>query len=718
MKQLLINKGNPIVAEVPVPESLPGFLLVRLEASCVSPGTEMAGIAASGKSLLQRAMEQPDKAKAAILQMKKQGISKVWKQAKQKFGKEGLSGYSAAGVVIDSGEGCDGFTRGMRVAVAGAGLANHAEFVTVPINLAVPIPDGVSAEDASSVALGGISMQAVRRAEVSLGERVAVIGCGPLGLLAVQMLVASGCRVFATDLDARRLAMAREFGAEQAVSPADEDIVSRATHWSGGMGVDSAIVFTATSSGEPVSQAFRMARRKGKVVLAGVAGGEYKRDEMYTKELDFLISTSYGPGRYDDEYELRGKDYPYAYVRWTEKRNMESYLELIDRDRVNVKPLIEVIESIDDAPAAYEKLKSPERPLLAVLRYEDGEGDTEETAPLVSPGTPWKQKSESDPLAIALVGAGSFVQSMHVPILKSMEGRVSVPWALSRTGPSARSCAAKIAGCQSETNYDKVLADGDVDAVLIGTRHDTHADLSVRALNAGKAVFVEKPMCLTPEEFENVKAAVEGSSAPYMVGYNRRYSPFTDRIRREVAGRSHPLMINYKMNAGYLPVDHWTQGHEGGGRLLGEACHIIDLFRSIVGHPVSSIHCAPIRGNNPAALANDNFCLTLTYEDGSVANLTYTSLGHRDISKERMEVFFDQKAFILDDYLTMEAHGMPKAEMTLKQQDKGHAAELEAFRDAASSGERFPIPWEEMIETWWVTWQADQICRKGNGLDA
>lgn len=717
MKQILINKGNPIVADVPVPESLPGFLLIRLEASCVSPGTEMAGIAASGKSLLQRAMDQPDKAKAAILQMRKQGIGKVWKQAKKKFGKEGLSGYSAAGVVIDSGAGCDGFIRGMRVAVAGAGLANHAEFVTVPINLAVPIPDGVSAEDASSVALGGISMQAVRRAEVSLGERVAVIGCGPLGLLAVQMLVASGCRVFATDLDARRLAMAREFGAEQAVSPADEDIVSRATHWSEGMGVDSAIVFTATSSGEPVSQAFRMARRKGKVVLAGVAGGEYKRDEMYTKELDFLISTSYGPGRYDDEYELRGKDYPFAYVRWTEKRNMESYLDLIDSGRVNVASLIEVVESIDNAPAAYEKLKAPERPLLAVLRY-DGKDDVEgNISPTPSADNSWKKISENDPLAIALVGVGAFVQSMHVPILKAMEGRVSVPWALSRTGPSARACAAQIEGCKIETDYDKALADKGVNAVLIGTRHNSHADLTIRALNAGKAVFVEKPMCLTSSEFDSINEAVENSAAPYMVGYNRRYSPFADVIRREVAGRANPLMIQYTMNAGFLPSDHWTQGPEGGGRLLGEACHIVDLFRSLVGCPVVSMHCAPIRGDNPSSLPTDNFNLTLSYSDGSVASLIYTAQGNNDVSKERMEVYFDQKIFKLDDYLTMEAHGMPKAELVLKQQDKGHTAEMQAFRDAATSGERFPIPWEELVETWQVTRQADEICRQGDLLE-
>ncbi|MCU0772591.1 MAG: bi-domain-containing oxidoreductase [Verrucomicrobia bacterium] len=716
MKQVVVKSGKPLVVDVPAPALLPGFLLVEVRASCVSPGTEMAGIAASGKSLLQRAMEQPDKAKAALLKMKDQGVSAVWRQAKRQFDREGLAGYSAAGVVVDVGPGAEGFTRGMGVAVAGAGMANHAEVVSVPVNLAVPIPEGVDFDAASSVALGGIAMQGVRRAEVALGERVAVIGCGPLGLLAVQMLQASGCRVFATDLDERRLAMAGEFGAECTANPSTEDIVKRALHWSGGQGVDAAIVFTATSSGEPVSQAFQMSRRKGRVVLVGVAGGEYERDEMYTKELDFVISTSYGPGRYDEDYELRGRDYPYAYVRWTEKRNMEAYLELLRRGVVRVDPLIEVREPLSNAPAAYERLKSPQRPLLAVIQYEER---TQEPSPIqgrVEAVGVWHTPASGAPVALALVGAGSFVQAMHVPVIKGMAGKVSVPWACSRTGTSARACAALLPGCQPTTEYDVVLADPAVHAVLIGTRHDTHADLAIRALKAGKAVFLEKPMCLTPAEFESVQAAVRESAAPFVVGYNRRFSPFADIVRREVSRRIHPLMIHYTMNAGYLPPTHWTQGPEGGGRLLGEACHIIDLFRSLVGQPVREVSCSPLRSPSAAALPTDNFTLSLTYGDGSVATLLYTAQGHKAVPKERMEVYFDEKAFILDDYLAMEAHGMSKAGLALKQRDKGHAAELAAFHRAVATGERFPIPWEELVETWQVTWQADQICRSGEAL--
>jgi predicted dehydrogenase/threonine dehydrogenase-like Zn-dependent dehydrogenase len=720
MKQIVIRKGSPVVVEVPVPAAAPGFLLVRLHATCVSPGTEMAGIAASGKSLMQRVLAQPDKAKAALVQMRTQGFSAVWEKARQNMEKEGGCGYSAAGVVIDVGPEVIGFSRGMRVAVAGAGHANHAEVVAVPVNLAVPMPVGLGFVEASSVALGAIALQGVRRAGLTLGERVAVIGCGALGMLALQLLRAAGCKVFATDLDPGRLELARRLGADATGNPAIGEIVKEATHWSEGRGVDAALVFAATSSSEPLSQAFQMCRRKGRVVLVGVAGNQYKREDMYAKELDFLISTSYGPGRYDDRYELTGQDYPFGYVRWTENRNMAAYLDLLARKVVDVASLITVRERLENAPVAYERLKSPERPLLAVLECD---GETAEATPaglhptsaraekLGISTAKWSPPAAGQPLGLALIGAGSFVQGMHVPLLMAMAGKVVMPWSCSRTGLSARTSAAMIPGCQPSTSYDEVLADPAVHAVLIGTRHDTHAALAIRALEAGKAVFLEKPMCLTAEEREALRVAVEASKAPFMVGYNRRFSPFAERIRLAAANRIHPLMIQYTMNAGYLPREHWTQGPEGGGRLLGEACHLIDLFRSLVGQPVRELSCTPLRSANPAAFATDNFSLTLSYADGSVANLIYTALGHKEVPKERMQVFFDEKTFVLDDYLALKAHGIGKADMQLKIQDKGHRAELVAFVGAACGGTRFPIPWEELLETWDISHQADRICR-------
>lgn len=718
MKQLVIKKGNPLVVEVPAPTAVPGFILVELRATCVSPGTEMAGIAASGKSLLQRVMAKPDKAKAALAQMRSQGFSSVWNKAMQTMEKESGCGYSAAGVVIDVGPGVTGFHCGMRVAVTGAGHANHAEIVAIPVNLAAPIPDGLGFDEASSVALGAIAMQGVRRAGVSLGERVAVIGCGPLGMLALQMLRAAGCQVFATDLDDGRLETAQKLGADCIANPANEDIVTRATHWSDGRGVDAVLVFASTSSPEPLSQAFRMSRRKGRVVLVGVAGNEFRRADMYAKELDFVISTSYGPGRYDDSYELEGQDYPFGYVRWTENRNMAAYLELLASGAVNVTDLITVKEPLENAAAAYEKLKSPERPLLAVLKCNQEEPEATvaqktKPEPRDEVTAKWRAPAAGETPGLALVGAGSFVQSMHVPLLKAMAGKITIPWSCARTGLSARTSAAAIPGCKATTSYEDVLADPGVHAVLIGTRHDTHAALAIQALRAGKAVFLEKPMCLTVDEREALREAVEASEAPFMVGHNRRFSPFAQKIREEAAKRVHPLMIQYVMNAGYLPGTHWTQGPEGGGRLLGEACHIIDLFRSLVGHPVREVSCSPLRSGNPAAFSTDNFSLTLTYQDGSVANLIYTALGHKNLPKERMQVFFDEKAFVLDDYLTLIAHGAGKAGMELKTQDKGHRAEHEAFSAALDGSTRFPIPWEELLETWDVSHQADRICREG-----
>jgi predicted dehydrogenase/threonine dehydrogenase-like Zn-dependent dehydrogenase len=718
MKQVVIRKGSPLVVDVPPAAALPGFVLVGLRASCVSPGTEMAGIAASGQGLLQRALAKPEKLKMAWSQARRDGFATVWKKVRQGLEREQLCGYSAAGVVLDVGPGVDGFTRGMRVAVAGAGMANHAELVAVPVNLAVPIPDGVGFDEASTVALGGIAMQGVRRAHISLGERVAVIGCGAIGMLGVQLLRAAGCRVFATDLDDERLALAGKLGAEVTANPASGDVVRQATHWSEGHGVDAVLVFAATSSAEPVSQAFRMSRRKGRVVLVGVAGGEYKREDMYAKELDFVISTSYGPGRYDEDYELRGRDYPFGYVRWTEKRNMGSYLDLIAGGAVDVKPLIGVREALENAPVAYEKLKSPERPMLAVLECgeDDDDGSGRFSEPSLVSGK-WTAPEPGQAMGLALAGAGAFVQGMHIPILQSMGGKVTVPWSCSRTGTGARASTALLASCRPTTDFAEVLADPAVHAVLIGTRHNTHAELAIRALKAGKGVFLEKPMCLTAREFDDLREAVEQSDAPFMVGYNRRFSPFADILRRETAKRVHPLMIHYSMNAGYLPVGHWTQTEEGGGRLLGEACHIVDLFRSVVGHPVESVSCHPLRGGNRAAFPTDNFSLTLSYADGSVASLLYTALGHPGLPKERMELFFDEKAVVLDDYLSMEAHGIPGAALTLKQRDKGHAAEIEAFHAAVTGGSRFPIPWEEMVETWQVTHRADEICRTGEAVE-
>jgi len=737
MKQIVVKQGVSMAVEVAPSALQNGMVRVRVVRSCISPGTEMMGIASSGKSLLQRALEQPDKAKAAIKSMASQGVSSVLGKAKAKFGAEQASGYSAAGFVIEIADDVQGFSVGDRVALAGAQYANHAEEAVVPVNLAIKVPSDLSFDAASTVALGGIAMQGVRRAEVQLGDFVAVIGCGALGLLTVQMLKAAGCRVVAVDLDVARLEQASEMGAELALNPAKEDVVSKVTHFCNGQGVDRVVITAATSSNTVLSQAFGMSRRKGRVVLVGVVGPEFNRDDMYQKELDFVISTSYGPGRYDERYERFGQDYPYGYVRWTEKRNMEAYLNLLATGQVDVESLVGGVFSIDDAEAAYASLKGENKPLLVLFSYGDSEDihteetkgtkftteDTEytegaeaedrgsraENSEQDSPSTKWTFP-EDGLLKVGIVGAGSFVQGMHLPNLKNLSDQYRVIAVCNQTGLSARKVAQRTGpDCKEFTNPDELLACEDVDVVLIGTRHNLHADLALKAIDSGKGVFLEKPLCLTIDECDQIEAALQKNPVPFMVGYNRRFSPFAVAIRQATANRVNPLMIHYTMNAGFLPKDHWTQSFEGGGRIIGEGCHIIDLFQSLVSAPVVSVSVDAIRPQTGSVQSSDNVIVTLQYKDGSVCSLLYTGQGNAGMAKERMEVFCDGASCVLDDYRELIGFGMPSLKM--KQQDKGHLNEWRGFYQSVKSGRQFPIAWEQLKETFLLSFQVAQAVR-------
>lgn len=711
MKQVLIKKGRALSSEVPPPMVQPGMIRVRVHASCISPGTEAMGIAASGKSLLQKAIAQPDKARKAWARMRKEGIASVLRKAQSQQEEARPIGYSAAGTVLEVGDGADEFQVGQRVAIAGAAYAHHAAEAVVPVNLAIPMPEGLSFDEAGTVALGAIALQGVRRSGLQLGENAVVLGCGALGLLALQMLKAAGCRVAAVDVSADRLEEARSLGADLTCSPEEGDAVRRVTQYFDGRGADAILITAATRSNAVLSQAFQMARTKGRVVLVGVVGPEFNREEMYAKELDLVISTSYGPGRYDEQYERWGADYPYGYVRWTERRNMDAYLRMLSDGRVQVRRLISGTVSINEADAAYERLKGPDRPLLMVFHY-----DAEHPAPVVAAPVPpvdvraeWTPPPSGAPVGIAVVGAGQFMKSMHLPYLASLKERVAVRRIVDQAGHNAVGVASKFPGCQAATDPASVWSDPAIHAVLIGTRHDTHAELAFRALEAGKAVFVEKPMALTPGDFARLQDAIGRTGAPYLVGYNRRFSPMARSLRKQVQSRVNPLMLHYTMNAGYIPYTHWTQTHEGGGRIMGEGCHIIDLFRYLVGHPVESLHVEALRPATAQVRPNDNCVITLRYSDGSVATLLYTAVGNAGASKERLEAFWDEKAAMLDDYVRMTCHGAPGG-MELKKQDKGHASEMDAFLAACrGEAERLPIPWDELENTWQATWQADRM---------
>jgi len=705
MKQIVVKQGRSLTVEVQPSALQPGMVRVRIVRSCISPGTEMTSIASSGKTLLQRAMEQPDKAKAAIRQMAAQGVSTVLGKAQAKFSAEGATGYSAAGVVVEVAPDVRGFVPGDRVAVAGAQYANHAEEAVVPVNLAMKMPDGLSFDFASTVALGGIAMQGVRRAEAALGEFVVVVGCGVLGLLTVQMLRASGCRVIAVDLDEQRLAMAGEMGAERVLSPKNEDVVAKTVHYCGGFGADRVIITAATSSNEPLSQAFGMCRRKGRVVLVGVVGPEFNRNDMYEKELDFVVSTSYGPGRYDENYERFGQDYPYGYVRWTENRNMLSYLEMVARGTVRIDRLISGVFPAEQSTEAYDALngKVGDKPLLLLFSY-GNEGVVCSSSGLQAPNAKrapsagWKFPSGGI-LRVGIIGAGAFVKGTHIPNLKQLAAQYRITAVCNQTGLSSRKAAAVAGGeCRELTDPRALLASSDVDIVLIGTRHNLHAELAVEAIRSGKGVFLEKPLCLTLEEMGAIEAALQEHPVPFMVGYNRRFAPLIQQVRTGVANRVNPLMIHYTMNAGYLPAGHWTQTFEGGGRIIGEGCHILDLFQSIVGSPAVSISVDAIRPATSSVQSSDNMVASLRYGDGSVCTLLYTGLGNSQYQKERMEVYCDQTCMVLEDYISLKGYGkVPSA--SLKKQDKGHLEEWKVFHEQVGRGHFFPIAWADLKET-------------------
>lgn len=706
MKQVVFQSGQPLIIDIPSPQLKKGMILVDVHASCISTGTEIAGLDSSGKSLIQKAKENPKKLKSAFIRMKSEGVFSVLKKAQDKLADERLAGYSAAGVVQSLGDNVSGFSPGMRVAIAGAGYANHAELAAVPVNLAIQIPDQVTFEEASTCALGGIALQGIRRAEISIGDYVVVFGCGVLGLLTIQMLRAAGANVIGIDLRDDRLDLARELGASLTLNVLHDNIVRKVIHATDGHGADRVILTVATDSPDPIQQAFEMSRRKGRVVLVGVAGMQLDRKSMYRKELDFVISTSYGPGRYDREYEEKGIDYPYAYVRWTEQRNMTAYLNMIANKSVRLSRIIGKSFPVEKAEAAYQSLKEEDRPLLVLLSYSPQE-DVEKAVQANSGSWTGLEKGI---LKTGLVGVGSFVQGMHIPNLNSLVDQYIVKSVCDMNGVTVRKAARLLAenDILIETDYNSFL-NSDIQAVLIGTRHNTHASLAIKAMNAGKAVFVEKPMCISREEFRQIKEVLNKTNTPFMVGYNRRFAPPIQKIREITDKRINPIMIQYTMNGGYVPYDAWVQTEEGGGRIIGEACHIFDLFRSITGSEAISVSIDGIQPNTDSVHSSDNVIVTIKYADGSVCSLLYTGLGNKNAPKEQMKVFCDEQLLVLNDYKQLIGYGV-NCKWESKKPEKGHLEELEYFYHQIIDGNRFPIPLEQLEETWLISRQvADQL---------
>ncbi len=700
VKQVLVEKGKVLVAEVPAPVVESGTLLVRVEHSCVSVGTEMSGVRASGEPLWKRAIKEPENIKKAVRLISKEGITRASSEISARVGVARATGYSAAGVVIEVGEGIEDLKVGDRVACAGAECAYHAEIVRVPRNLIVPVPAHVGLPEASTVTLGAIALQGIRRANPTLGETFVVVGLGILGQLTAQMLKANGCKVIGMDLDRERVERALECGMHAGVPPEEVEAAARVSRLTDGFGADGVLITAATRSNEVVSTAFQVCRKKGRVVLVGDVGLNLDRQDMYLKELDFLISTSYGPGRYEHRYEEQGLDYPLAYVRWTENRNMAEYINLLAEGKVRLDTCIDAVYSINDAARAYTALATQNpKPLLVLLHYPTETGVSKVRRRIENP---MARASSSGRIGLAVVGAGSYAKHMHLPIIQSLSSEFQLRAIVSRTGHNAKATAEQFGANYYTTDYASTLADESIDAVLIATRHDIHALMVLQALRAGKHVLVEKPLALTSEELADIEQFYVERSGDYsvpvlMTGFNRRFSKHMRHIRKLVQNRTNPMMVDYRMNAGHVPMDHWVHSAEGGGRNRGEACHVYDLIQYLIGHDLEGVSATSIRPATGYYGANDNFVASLRYQDGSVATLTYTALGTKEYPKERLDLFCDGSVISLDDYTRTDVFGPNGTRSSVTGLDKGQKAELMAFAKIIKEGGGWPMSLREQL---------------------
>ena len=699
MKQVLQNQktGEVKATDVPAPVARPGFVLVRTAASLISAGTERATVEAGQKGLLARALQQPQLVSQVIQKAKSDGILNTVEAVRSKLGSLTALGYSAAGTVIEVGNDVSNFNIGDRVACAGVGYASHAEVLSVPKNLCVRLPDEVSFDAAAFGTLGAIAMQGVRLAEPTLGESVVVIGLGLIGQVTAQLLRANGCRVFGIDLDAQKIELAKQFGADGGCAPED-DAQRRVMEWSRGRGADAVLITAATSSNAPVALAGEISRKKGRVVAVGAVGLNIPRQPYYDRELIFKISMSYGPGRYDPEYEERGHDYPIGYVRWTEGRNLESFLDLLAEERVNVEGLITHRFKLAEAEQAYQLIAGESgEPYLGVVLHYESDHDQEKRIPVAVRKADGPARAKS--VRVGLIGAGNYARAMLLPHFKS--AGVELQSIATASGVTARTVAEKFGFHFCVSGADEVLADEEVNLIVIATRNDTHAELTRRSLERGRHVFVEKPLALNDQELDGVIAAAAQSKGELTVGYNRRFSPLARAAREFCKDRQDPLSINYRVNAGRIPPSHWAQdAREGGGRIVGEVCHFIDFMHFVTGSLTTRVYAESIASRNQEITNEDSVFITLRFADGSNGSIAYIAEGDKGLPKERIEIFGSGKSFVIDDFRSCIAYQDGREKKTkLREQDKGQEDEVNAVCAVVLEGTPAPIALKDLATT-------------------
>lgn len=709
MKQILqsLRTGATEIAEVPCPGPGRGQVLIRSSRTLVSAGTERMLVDFGKAGFIGKARQQPEKVRQVFDKIKTDGLAPTLEAVFNKLDQPLPLGYCNVGTVLETGLGVTGFKPGDRLVSNG----KHAEAVAVPVNLCAKVPDSVADDEAAFTVLGAIALQGIRLVQPTLGEAVVVTGLGLIGLVTVQLLRAHGCRVLGVDFDPAKLELARSFGAETVDLAAGGDPVAAAQAFSRGRGVDAVIITASTHSSEPVHQAALMSRKRGRIVLVGVTGLELSRADFYEKELTFQVSCSYGPGRYDPSYEEKGQDYPVGFVRWTEQRNFEAVLDMMADGRLDVKPLVSHRFPIDDAPKAYDLVTGDAPSLGILLNYPDAAARPVDalklrTVELASTG-PYAVGKAS----LGVIGSGNYATAILIPAFKAAGANlVSVA---SNAGVSGLHAARKFGFRSTTTDIGGLLDNAAVRAIVIATRHDTHAKLVCRSLHARKHVFVEKPLALSLDEIAAIEAArneavASGFNPIIMVGFNRRFAPQTVKIKSLLEGLSGAKSFVMTVNAGAIPGEHWTQDRAvGGGRIVGEACHFIDLLRFLAGAPIVSHHVAAVAGGS-----GDTATITLKFEDGSLGTVHYFANGSKAFPKERLEVFCGGRILQLDNFRNLTGFGWPGfRKMNLWRQDKGQKACAAAFVEAVSRGLASPIPFADLIEVGRATIEIAEAAR-------
>ena len=701
MKQILqdLRGGETLLVDVPSPKVSAGKLLLRSVASLVSIGTERMIIGFGKAGWIEKVRQQPDKVRQVVEKIKTDGLVTTYEAVNAKLDQKIPLGYSNVGKVLEVGAGVEGFKGGDLVVSNGP----HAEIVSVEKNLCARVPDGVDPCHAAFTVVGAIGLQGIRLLRPTLGETIVVTGLGLIGLLAVQMLRANGCRVIGIDFDSRKCAMAESYGAVVCDLSKGENPLAIANVVTGGCGVDGVLITASTRSNEPVHQAAQMCRKRGRIVLVGVIGLELSRADFYEKELSFQVSCSYGPGRYDPVYESHGIDYPLGFVRWTERRNFEAVLNLLADRKLDLENLVSFRCPFEEALSAYGRVDNSDS-LGIVLEYPQSSSSDEV---LLATNQPLRSaRRERQKAVLGLIGAGNFTGQVLLPALSATGARLKT--IVSSLGVSSTQHGKKFGFEVSSTDSEEVFKDSEIDTVLVTTRHNSHASLVIKALEAGKNVFVEKPLCIEPSELLQIISAYEKRPSGFLlVGFNRRFAPQVVKARELLNGVTEPMAITMVVNAGAIPPEHWTQDSTvGGGRIIGEGCHFIDLLRFLVGSPiefVSRFVCSPPTGSGP----EDTVTIVLSFKDGSTGTIQYLANGSKQVAKERLEVFAGGRVLMIDNFRSMRGFGFSGfKKLNFWRQEKGHREEMAAFVSAIQHGNSAPIGFNEIVEVTWASFVA------------